>query len=79
MDILIDLYSDLLISLEPTIQYCFEVETRKEPFIDLLLHFNQNTLRFIENLLNFTDTSKLFEIQCISNILKYLVMHVLYL
>ncbi|ODN03786.1 Conserved oligomeric Golgi complex subunit 7 [Orchesella cincta] len=55
VDVLVDLYSELLMSLEPTVQYCFEVETRKEPFIELLLHFNQNTMRFIENFLHYTE------------------------
>ncbi|CAG7821092.1 unnamed protein product [Allacma fusca] len=55
LNVLVDLYTDTLRSLEPSPLFCFESETKKQPFIDILIHYNQSTDRFVQNVKQFME------------------------
>lgn len=57
LNVLLTLYTETIRMMEPTILYCFDVESKKEPFLALLLQFNQITHRFVQNLRQFIEAS----------------------
>jgi len=62
-NVLIDLYTDTLRSLEPSLQFCFEAEIKKVSFIELLIQFNQGTHRFVESIRQLLELqSKLYNL-----------------
>jgi len=56
LNTLIDLHADALQSLDPSLSFCLEVESKKDSFIDNLIHVNQTVHRFTQNLRGFCQS-----------------------